>query len=195
MFCPFLSTVQITAAKRPRTAPMLPTSLIAAFRATLEEVLEADLILHVRDMAGSVAEAQRAGVESVLREIGVETESHGGRILEVWNKADLLDADARQELANAAARAEGRPVIVSAVRGDGLDELLARIEAHFKREFIERDFEIEAEEGALVHWLYENADVLAREDREDGGMRLRARLPAARLGQFQHMRAMNRSMK
>lgn len=165
----------------------LPTSLIAAFRATLEEVVEADLILHVRDMSASTAEAQRTGVETVLREIGVEVESRDGRILEVWNKADLLEASALEELTNAAARAEGGPVVVSAIRGDGVDDLLARIETFFKREFVEHEFEVEPGQGALAHWLYENADVLEREDREDGGVRLKVRLAAAKLAQFEHM--------
>jgi GTP-binding protein HflX len=169
----------------------LPTGLIAAFRATLEEVVEADLILHVRDMSAEAAEAQRAGVELVLREIGVEMDADAdagkGLILEVWNKADLLDAPALEQLTNAAARAEGGPVVVSAFRGDGVGDLLARIETHFKREFIEREFEANAGQGALTHWLYENADVLEREDREDGGVRLRVRLGAAKLAQFEHM--------
>jgi GTPase len=165
----------------------LPTSLIAAFRATLEEVVEADLILHVRDMSAEAADAQRAGVESVLREIGVDTDAGEGRILEVWNKADLLDAPALEQMTNAATRAKGDPVVVSAFRGDGVGDLVARIETHFKREFIEREFEADAGQGALAHWLYENADVLQREDREDGGVRLKVRLAAAKLAQFEHM--------
>jgi GTPase len=172
----------------------LPTSLIAAFRATLEEVVEADLILHVRDMAASGAEAQRTGVEDVLREIGVDVDAchgpdPGGRILQVWNKVDLLDAAAREELAHAAGRAEQRPAIVSAVGGEGVNALLTHIEAWFKREFVERCFEVEAEHGALAHWLYENADVLERVDREDGGVRLRVRIGCAKLAQFEHMRS------
>lgn len=172
----------------------LPTALIAAFRATLEEVVEADLILHVRDMTAASAEAQRASVESVLGEIGVEADAcesgpeggHDGRILEVWNKVDLLDEAARQELGRAAARAAGGPVMVSAVTGEGIEALLTWIGAHFKREFVERDVELAPGRGDIVHWLYENADVLERRDCENGGVRLRLRLAAAKLAQLEH---------
>ncbi len=99
----------------------LPTMLVAAFRATLEEVIEADAILHVRDMSHEDAAAQSRDVEKVLSELGIEPSDR--RLIEVWNKIDRLDADGRARLANLAERqpAEHRPVLVSAVSGEGVD--------------------------------------------------------------------------
>src|SRR4029077_19320311 len=98
----------------------LPTMLVAAFRATLEEVIEADIILHVRDVSHGDAEAQLHDVEDVLRELGIEPDD--ARFIEVWNKIDRLDTDARAGLANIADRrpAEQRLVLTSAVSGEGI---------------------------------------------------------------------------
>ena len=99
----------------------LPTMLVAAFRATLEEVIEADVILHVRDVSHEDSEAQLHDVEKILRELGIEDES-GARLIEVWNKIDQLDGEGRQRLQNLAARQDSvrSPVLVSAVTGEGL---------------------------------------------------------------------------
>ena len=107
----------------------LPTMLIAAFRATLEEVIEADVILHVRDVSHEEAEAQSQDVENVLRELGIEPNDK--RLVEIWNKIDRLTSERRNELANIAERQPGerKPVLVSAVTGEGLDRLRAAIEA------------------------------------------------------------------
>ena len=102
----------------------LPTTLIAAFRATLEDVVEADVLLHVRDVSHGESEAQAEDVTQVLREIGIDP-GQERRIIEIWNKADLLSAEERTRLAALAARREGnRPVLVSAVTGEGVDTLL-----------------------------------------------------------------------
>ena len=95
----------------------LPTTLIAAFRATLEEVLQADLIVHVRDIADDSTSSQRADVNAVLAELGVDAEGEPDRLLEVWNKADLLDAAGLQRARNEARRAGA--VLVSAATGYG----------------------------------------------------------------------------
>src|ERR1700742_1454526 len=107
----------------------LPTQLVAAFRATLEEVLEADIILHVRDISHEDSEAQEQDVEAVLRQLGIDTDG-GQRILEVWNKIDRLSPDERENLRNIAARRPSeRPCFpVSAVSGEGINELLTAIE-------------------------------------------------------------------
>lgn len=109
----------------------LPTTLVAAFRATLEEVLEADLILHVRDISAEHTETQKHDVEAVLDELGVDTTLAAGRVIEVWNKADLLDADAQAALAYSAQRRDEPPVILSARTGEGVDNLLERLANHF----------------------------------------------------------------
>ena len=107
----------------------LPTQLVAAFRATLEEVLEADIILHVRDISHEDAEAQERDVDTVLRQLGIDPNAGQG-ILEVWNKIDRFDPDKRENLRNIAARRPPeRPCfLVSAETGEGVDELLAAIE-------------------------------------------------------------------
>src|SRR5437868_2542308 len=107
----------------------LPTQLVAAFRATLEEVLEADVILHVRDISHEDAEAQERDVDTVLRQLGIDPDA-GNRIIEIWNKIDRFDPDERENLRNIAARRPPeRPCyLVSAVSGEGIDTLLAAIE-------------------------------------------------------------------
>src|SRR2546421_3214080 len=107
----------------------LPTMLVAAFRATLEEVIEADVILHVRDVAHEDTEAQAHDVGEVLRQLDIDPDE-GERLIEVWNKIDLVAADRRLQLANTADRrhADHRPVLVSAVTGEGVDKLADAIE-------------------------------------------------------------------
>ena len=111
----------------------LPTMLVAAFRATLEEVIEADLILHVRDVSHGDTAAQSRGRAEVLRDLGIEPGDP--RLIEVWNKIDRVDAAERARLENLAMRqTDGhRPVLVSALTGEGTDTLIAAIEAEFAR--------------------------------------------------------------
>src|SRR6185295_6350135 len=107
----------------------LPTMLVAAFRATLEEVIEADLILHVRDVSHEDTEAQSQDVSDVLQQLGIAP-SEGRRMIEVWNKIDRLDAAGRERLRNLAERqpVSRRPILVSAATGEGIDRLTAAIE-------------------------------------------------------------------
>ena len=107
----------------------LPTMLVAAFRATLEEVIEADVILHVRDMSHEDSEAQSHDVEKVLSELGIAATDK--RLIEVWNKIDRLDNEGRTRLLNLVERqpADRRPVQVSALTGEGIDRLIDAIEA------------------------------------------------------------------
>jgi len=109
----------------------LPTTLVAAFRATLEEVVEADLIVHVRDIASEQSETQKRDVEAVLEELGVDPCAGAGRVIEVWNKADLLSPDERSALACHAQRRETSPALISAATGEGIDALLERLAARF----------------------------------------------------------------
>jgi len=111
----------------------LPTTLVAAFRATLEEVIEADVILHVRDIAAAESESQKHDVEAVLGELGVDLSPMQGRLIEVWNKSDLLSEEARAVLSQQAERDEASPVMVSAQTGEGISALLKRLNAHFDR--------------------------------------------------------------
>lgn len=147
----------------------LPTMLISAFRATLEEVLEADLILHVRDIAHEDAEAQQADVQRVLSELGIDPHEDR-RLMEVWNKADLLD---EVEFLAAQARARLRPqpaqpVLVSAVTGQGVDALQAALEARLALDRTIFDVAITPDDGASLSWLYENGEVTNRSTAADG---------------------------
>jgi GTPase len=144
----------------------LPTQLVAAFRATLEEVLEADVILHVRDISHEDAEAQERDVEAVLRQLGIDTDAGGGaRILEVWNKIDRFDPEERENLRNIAARRPPeRPCfLVSAVTGEGIDELLQAIEDRLAQTRMTLDLSVDASDGAGISWLHRNAEVLNKQ--------------------------------
>jgi GTP-binding protein HflX len=140
----------------------LPTTLIAAFRATLEDVIEADVLLHVRDVSHGETEAQAADVAEVLREIGIDA-GEQRRIIEVWNKADLLFGEERARLAALAERREGtRPVLVSALTGEGIDALLAAIEQRLAAGRPSYLLILDPSDGAALNWLYEEAEILER---------------------------------
>jgi GTPase len=165
----------------------LPTMLVAAFRATLEEVSEADIILHVRDIAADYSEQQKHDVEQVLTELGVETAEGATNILEVWNKVDLLDTTRRAHIESLAARGENAPVLVSAASGEGLDRLKARIEQKISSGHVLRAFRINASEGGLINWLYEHGEVRGRQDYQDGTIELEVRLAQSAAERFEHM--------
>jgi GTP-binding protein HflX len=161
----------------------LPTTLVAAFRATLEEVIEADLILHVRDVAHLDTAAQAADVAQVLSELGIDADDHA-RIVEVWNKVDLMDGEARHQLDAEAARrpADQQPALVSALSGEGVGELLDRIETRITAGRITRTLSLPAEDGQGLAWLYRHADVIERSgDAETGRTLVTIRVPPERL--------------
>jgi len=144
----------------------LPTQLVAAFRATLDEVLEADIILHVRDISHEDAEAQEADVEAVLRQLGIDPAADSGqRIIEVWNKIDRFTPEERENLQNIAARrpAEHPCFLVSAETGEGLEALLAAIEERLAATRTTLNLSIDAADGAGISWLHRNAEVLNKE--------------------------------
>ena len=153
----------------------LPTQLVAAFRATLEEVLEADLIIHVRDVAHPDSQAQLADVHFVLRELGVVYSGEGVPIIEALNKIDLLDPEARARLVEQSARADDA-VAISAETGEGIDKLLALVSATLQRSARVINFEFGPGDGARIAWLHEHGEVVERRDDEDGRVHLRVRL-------------------
>ncbi len=156
----------------------LPTTLVAAFRATLEEVVEAEVILHVRDMTDEEeAAAQAEDVERVLAELGIGEERRA-RMIEVWNKADLLPPEQHDRLAALAERHGA--VLVSAVTGEGLNALLARIEAVLGADESVRAITLAPHEGAEIAWLYRHGEVLERTD-DETGCRLTVRFSPADL--------------
>ncbi len=155
----------------------LPAHLVAAFRATLEEVLEADVILHVRDISHPESLAQHRDVTETLAALGINPETDG-RIREVWNKIDRVPPEERGPLLK---EAEARDAIpISALTGEGLDGLLAAIEAHLARDSTVRAVDLDPADGALLAWLYRNTEVLERDD-GDGRVALVIRIPEARL--------------
>jgi GTP-binding protein HflX len=167
----------------------LPTQLIAAFRSTLEEVLEAGLILHVRDIACAPAEAQRAEVVRILTEIGLDAQEQAKRVIEVWNKADLLSPDERQRLSRRAGDGRREAVLVSAATGEGVAELAGLIGQRLQRQTYTRDVVVDHGNGSLIHWLYENTEILDRRDYHDGSLHFQVRVAPEREGDLnRHLR-------
>ncbi|MFC0283530.1 GTPase HflX [Camelimonas abortus] len=157
----------------------LPTMLVAAFRATLEDVTSADIILHVRDISHPDTEAQAADVTAILAGLGVGGRE-GPRIIEVWNKADLLDPAGRRRLENRAANApaDSRPVLVSGLTGEGVDALLAAIEERMAGGRAVYRVTLDPGRGADISWLHEEAEVLDRRIDGDGQVVMAVRIAA-----------------
>jgi GTPase len=168
----------------------LPTTLISAFRATLEEVRAADVIVHVRDISHADSDAQAHDVEAILDELGVA--DRADRIIEVWNKVDLLDANARAALAREQETKAVSPLAISAATGEGLDHLLTAIEDRLARGRPEVELTLDASDGQGLHWLYEHAEVMSRRDEEDR-LRLRVRVAPDQIERLKRRFAMGRA--
>jgi GTP-binding protein HflX len=152
----------------------LPTMLIAAFRATLEEVIEADVILHVRDVSHGDAEAQLHDVEKVLAQLGIVPQNdpeHKHTLIEVWNKIDKLDPEERTRLGNIADRqpAGERPALVSSITGEGIDALDATIEARLAAGRVLIELDLDPADGAGASWLHRHTEVIHRGIDEKSG--------------------------
>ncbi len=160
----------------------LPTELVAAFHATLEEVIEADLIVHVRDAAHEDSAAQAEDVADVLRSLGIDEAAQAERLIEVWNKLDLLDVETRSVLSSKADRDE-RVVQLSALSGEGTDALLELIEQKLSAQRDIYRVRIAAENGAGLSWAYRAGEVLNRDELQDGSTLLSVRLPESRLNE------------
>ena len=167
----------------------LPHELVEAFRATLEEVQEADVVVHVRDISSPDTDAQAADVMTVLKQIGVTPESDAD-IVEAWNKIDLLDPDDRMVVVARARRSSEAVGVtalpVSAVTGEGCEALL--------RDLAERvdsappiDVRLSPDEGRALAWLYQHGRVMEREDGDDGMVKLSVRLDEQALGRFERL--------
>lgn len=142
----------------------LPHELVAAFRATLEEVLEADLILHVRDIAHPETEEQAADVGDILESLGVDEDV---RLIEVWNKIDMLSPQTRAALQVQDARTEGVHAI-SAVTGEGIPALLSAIDAVFAEPVFEAELALGFEDGRRRAWLHQEGVITSETEGEDG---------------------------
>lgn len=162
----------------------LPTHLVAAFRATLEEVLEADLILHVRDMSDPDNQAQSADVLRILRDLGIDEAEGAKRIIEVWNKIDRLEPEAHDAIVQKVAGNDSI-VAVSAISGEGVDRLMAEISRRLSGVMTETTIVLPVDKLALLPWLYDHAIVDGREDNEDGSVTLDVRLTEAEAAELE----------
>ena len=166
----------------------LPHELVEAFRATLEEVQEANVVLHVRDISSEESEAQAEDVRTVLKQLNAGDE--GQTLIEVWNKIDNLDDEGLIALQARARRSQDDPermsVAVSAVTGEGCERLLGIL-----AQLVDDDAAIEADlspsDGEALAWLYRHGRVVRREDRADGWLRLEVRLDPQALGRFDRL--------
>ncbi len=160
----------------------LPTQLVAAFRATLEEVRSADLVVHVRDISHPDSDAQAADVETILADLGVDADTPR---LELWNKIDLLAPDARESTLQQAARRD--PVLpISALTGAGIDDLLAAISTTLDGKRHSRELRLSFAEGRKRAWLYEQG-VIDSEERTEDGYRLQVTWTARQEKRFRDL--------
>ncbi len=160
----------------------LPHELVEAFHATLEEVVEADVIVHVRDASHPETEAQKADVLGVLAELGLAAAIEHD-LVEALNKIDLLPPEARLHLANRAGRADRPAVLLSARTGEGCEALVQALDAHLAAQTTVVEVALARDDGASLSWLYEHGQVLEREDREDG-VHVRVRLLPVHASRF-----------
>ena len=164
----------------------LPHELVAAFRATLEEVLEADVVVHVRDVSHPDSEAQAADVETVLRELGLAEVVDRG-LVEALNKIDLLDDARKAEVLNQARR-RSDAVALSALTGEGLPELLAELDSRLGSGRQILDVSLPLSDGASISWLYRHGEVVARRDDQAHAF-MRVKLDVADIQRFQQRQA------
>ena len=161
----------------------LPTHLVAAFRATLEEVTSADLVLHVRDISHPDSAAQARDVEDILRLLWGELPA--APVIDVFNKIDRLEAGAREAIGSRHGVSGARGAAhVSAMTGEGIASLVGAVEAALGARSLVAELAIAAERGRDINWIYENCEVLARAEGADGLVALTVRVPEPRRNQF-----------
>jgi GTP-binding protein HflX len=163
----------------------LPTQLVAAFRATLEEVISADIIVHVRDISHSESDAQRDDVLQILRDLGVLDDSEAGnqpRMLEVWNKIDLLDAEKREDMSALVQRSDDL-LMISAQTGEGVDAFKAHLSALIAKGNVVRSVRLKASDGAALAWLHARGTIISQIV-EDDLVTVEASLSRQLWGQF-----------
>ncbi|TCS61216.1 GTPase HflX [Varunaivibrio sulfuroxidans] len=173
----------------------LPHELVEAFHATLEEVEEADIIIHVRDIAHPDTEAQKNDVLNVLKELahdnGEQRPSDAVHDnvpdIEVLNKTDLLKADAHDALLNRLVRAEDGGVALSAATGEGISRLLALIDSALAKNLEILNLDLQSDDGKKLSWLYDHGEVLERRDDEEGGVHLVIRMAPADIRRFERL--------
>ncbi|WP_306119980.1 MULTISPECIES: GTPase HflX [unclassified Roseitalea] len=165
----------------------LPTHLVAAFRATLEEVQEADLVIHVHDASDPQGAAQGEDVRAVLADLGVApSDDH---VIEVFNKIDALDEAARAALRQRLANAGQGDLAVSALTGEGIDALGREIERRIAGELVRRTVTVPPTRFGDIAWLYDHAIVRGRTDRDNGEVTVDVQMTREMADQFDQRRA------
>ena len=146
----------------------LPTHLVAAFRATLEEVVEADVIVHVRDLASPLWEEHANVVFQVLTDLGITFDHSTKRLIEVFNKIDLIDEPEHMESIATHLEQDDMRCVTSAITAQGLEALLGRIDESLKGAYVRKKLMIHHEEGAAMAWLHANGVVHGKKRYEEG---------------------------
>ncbi len=163
----------------------LPTHLIASFRATLEEVLEAEIILHVRDIAHEETEAQKADVSDVLKSLGVDIDTRDeDKLIEVLNKSDLLNEDDLAALEELASR-ESNIVVTSALTGEGVEQLLRQLDELLASDMTSLHLSIAPENGEAIAWLHRHGNVRNSQSDERGITHIDVDLATPEMGRFE----------
>jgi GTPase len=163
----------------------LPTQLVAAFRATLEEVISADIVVHVRDISHSESDAQRDDVLAILRDLGVGNEpdaEHRPEMIELWNKVDLLDEGQRDDLSALASR-NSNVLMISAETGEGIEVFRQMLSDQIAKGNEVRHITLKADDGAALAWLHGRGKVSAQTE-QDGELRVEVSLSRQLWGQF-----------
>ena len=147
----------------------LPTQLVAAFRATLEEVISADIIVHIRDISHAESDAQRDDVLAILNDMGIEIledTQHGPEFIEVWNKADLLDDERKSELTGIASKSDDI-LMMSAATGEGVDGFRRLLSDHIAKGNETRSLMLKSEDGAALAWLHGRGKISSSKEQGD----------------------------
>ena len=161
----------------------LPTQLVAAYRATLEEVTAADIIIHVRDISHPSSEGQAHDVEQILRELGVEMEGEeGAPIIEAWNKVDLIDPDDPDGV-QLPQHIPDNVCLISAATGQGVDQLIEMITETLSRNHKTETISLPLSDGKRVAWLHENGRVI-ESGQSDGNLILTVQMSNRNWGRF-----------
>ncbi|AQX30560.1 GTP-binding protein HflX [Bartonella schoenbuchensis R1] len=160
--------------------------MIAAFRATLEEVIEADLIIHVKDISDPDHRAQAQDVLEILSSLGVDI-GNTDRIVEVWNKADMLDEHTLNVLQTSARTLLNPALMISALTGEGLNQLLITIERRLSGEMQSVKLVLKPDEMQLIDWFYKNSGKIEQENHDDGSVTIRALLTCEAKKRLDHL--------
>jgi GTPase len=164
----------------------LPTQLVAAFRATLEEVISADIIVHVRDISHPESDAQRDDVVAILRDLGIgaaDEAEHQPHMVEIWNKIDLLDEDRRAELTALSSRSD-TVIMISAETGEGVDAFKMHLSNLIAKGNETRFIRLKSDDGAALAWLH-NRGKVSRQSETDDFVDIEASLSRQLWGQFE----------